>query len=74
MLNLEKWYIDIQEVSEKKLISLLREIWTERETIRRQIGQSIPPIAAQTKQIGLIIAQDYNLLSRINNNHNGQKN
>ena len=55
MLNLEKWVIPIEKVSVKRLISMVEELWNEKEQIREKLCLEIPKIQEKAKQNAMAI-------------------
>lgn len=63
-VGLERWVLDIQEVSPQALIRKLDELWAERETMREHIRQTLPGLCQRASQAGAIIAADFASLAR----------
>ncbi len=59
MTGLERWITDINEATPPKLVALLAELWPERLAVRQHLGQRIPRLAQQTRQMAARIAADY---------------
>lgn len=62
MIGLDRWVIDIQQVSEQTLIEMLNELWKEQNVVRARLKQIIPTLVQQAKQAGAIVAADFSLL------------
>lgn len=63
-VGLERWVLDIQEVSPQALITKLDKLWAEREAVREHIRQTLPGLCQQAGQAGAIIAADFAELTR----------
>jgi len=57
--GLERWVLDIQEVSPQTLIAKLDELWAEREAVREHIRHRLPGLCQQANRAGAIIAADF---------------
>ena len=62
MMNLEKWTLDINSLEVEHLQLMLSSLWNNRKSIQNNLYNSIPNLAEQANQAGLIILKDYNLL------------
>lgn len=63
LLGIEKWIVDIRQISSQALIDLLAALWAERGTVRNRIERVLPALVEQARQPGAIIAADYRGLS-----------
>jgi len=59
MLGLDEWAVDIQAVNGSVLTEQLAALWEHRETVREHILQALPPILAQSRLAGMLVAEDY---------------
>jgi colanic acid/amylovoran biosynthesis protein len=59
MLGLERWVVDIQKVNGTTLVTILKEVWSERECIQERLLRIIPGIIKKAMQIGEMIAADF---------------
>ncbi len=63
-VGLERWVVDIQEVSPQTLITKLDELWAEREAVCEHIKRTLPGLCQQAGRAGAIIAADFAGLSK----------
>jgi colanic acid/amylovoran biosynthesis protein len=66
MLGLDRWVIDIKEITPEKLIDKLIDLWQERERVRYHIQAEIACLVKQIDLVGLHIASDFTLLANSN--------
>jgi hypothetical protein len=59
MLGLDEWTVDIQTASGSALTERLACLWEHREAVREHIQQALPPILAQSRLAGVMVAKDY---------------
>jgi colanic acid/amylovoran biosynthesis protein len=64
MLGLERWVLEIEQVSADTLSRLLRDAWSEREQTRSHLQRLLPRIREQASQAGAHIAADFRGQSR----------
>ena len=62
MLELERWQIDIEQVSREALLSLLHQAWEQREHIRAHIEHILPKLREQASRAGELVASDFRRL------------
>jgi colanic acid/amylovoran biosynthesis protein len=62
MIDLERWVVDIEQVSGDNLRCLVREALAAREQIRSHLSTVLPQIREQASTAGALIAADYHRL------------
>lgn len=65
-LGLDKYVIDIDDVTELQLIRKLDRLWAERTLVRSHLHEQIKVIQAQITAIGARIARDFHQLRGVN--------
>lgn len=58
MLDLERWVIEIERVTEPALTHLLQNLWEERQAVQEHLQTVMPAILHQTSQVAAKIAAD----------------
>jgi len=58
MLGMERWVIDIKEITPDALLETLRELWKERERVKAHLQQQMIHVTQQSRLVGILIAQD----------------
>ena len=56
---LDRWNLDIDRVTEKRLTQMLAELWETRGAIRKHLDRVIPTLEQQTREIGARVAADF---------------
>jgi colanic acid/amylovoran biosynthesis protein len=64
MAGMSNWVIDIQQVDENILVERMTALWEQRGRLSEQLRQTIPGIIRQSEQVGILIRQDYDMLSQ----------
>lgn len=59
MLGLERWMLDIEQVSEETLVPLLCEAWAEREHTRAHIQAVLPNVRDRAARAGALLSADF---------------
>lgn len=59
MIGLERWVLDIEQVTGDNLLSLVREALAAREQTRSHLRAVLPQIGEQASKAGAMIAADY---------------
>jgi len=59
MLGLDRWNLDIDRVTEKRLTQLLTELWEARGAVRDHLDRMIPTLEQQTREVGARVAADF---------------
>jgi len=65
MLGLEKWVIDIENISSETLISMYIDLWKEQDTVRQYIKSKVSILAKEAKIAGKLISSDFSNLNRL---------
>jgi colanic acid/amylovoran biosynthesis protein len=58
-LDLQEWLIEIEKVDEEYLWEKLEKLWLQRDMLRGRLLITMPQVAMQTHQVGMLIAEDY---------------
>lgn len=59
MLGISEWVIDIDQISSEILIEKFDCLWNRRWEVRAHLEETIPEIIAQSRQAGVLVAEDY---------------
>ena len=59
MLGLERWMLDIEQVSEETLVPLLCEAWAEREHTRAHIQAVLPNVRDRAARAVALLSADF---------------
>lgn len=62
LMGLEDWVIDIENIHEPSLTSMVLDLWENREMIAQQIQAAVTRISEQVAQVGELIAEDVKAL------------
>lgn len=63
MLGLEKWVIDINEVTDSHLSTQLMSLWAQRQAVKKEVQHAVTETTDQIEHIGTMIATDYKTFS-----------
>lgn len=62
MIGMDRWVIDIQNITQQSLLEKFVELWEERMIVKAKIEAAIPSLVEKASSAGALCAADFNCL------------
>jgi hypothetical protein len=59
MLEIEDWFIDMEQMERGMLLSQLMKLWTVRPEVKKIINRKIPTLIQEIQRGTLLVSKDY---------------